>query len=129
MKKMMKLVLPVVILAVLFSPVSGCKKKVQQQPVEQPKGAVQAPAESSAAVKVTVPVEASPVKASPAIVTAPSSAPAAEQTICPVMGGAVDKDIYTEYQGKKVYFCCKQCKGDFEKSPEKYTGKLPQFAK
>jgi len=52
-----------------------------------------------------------------------------EQKICPVMGGAVNKDIFTEYKGKKVYFCCPSCKGLFEKEPEKYVSKLPQFNK
>jgi YHS domain-containing protein len=60
---------------------------------------------------------------------APAVAAAAEQTICPVMGGAIDKNVFVEYQGKKVYFCCTQCKGEFEKNPEKYLSKLPQFAK
>jgi len=53
---------------------------------------------------------------------------ATEQTTCPVMGGAINKDIYTEYKGKKVYFCCPGCKGTFEKEPEKYMSKLPQFS-
>jgi YHS domain-containing protein len=52
-----------------------------------------------------------------------------EQTTCPVMGGAIDKNVFVEYQGKKVYFCCPQCKGEFEKNPEKYISKLPQFQK
>ena len=52
---------------------------------------------------------------------------AVEQTICPVLGGAIDKNVYTEYKGKKVYFCCPMCKPEFEKNPEKYVGKLPQF--
>ncbi|HUW19678.1 MAG TPA: YHS domain-containing protein [Sedimentisphaerales bacterium] len=50
-----------------------------------------------------------------------------EQTTCPVMGGAINKDLFTEYKGKKVYFCCPACKGEFEKNPEKYVDKLPQF--
>jgi YHS domain-containing protein len=57
------------------------------------------------------------------------AAPAVEQTTCPVMGGAINKDIFTEYKGKKVYFCCTDCKAEFEKNPEKYISKLPQFAK
>jgi len=60
---------------------------------------------------------------------APAVAAAVEQTICPVMGGPVNKDIFVEYQGKKVYFCCPSCKADFEKNPEKYLPKLPQFKK
>jgi YHS domain-containing protein len=50
-----------------------------------------------------------------------------EQTICPVMKGAINKNLFTEYNGKKVYFCCAGCKEKFEKEPEKYIAKLPQF--
>ncbi|MFZ2146572.1 MAG: efflux RND transporter periplasmic adaptor subunit [Sedimentisphaerales bacterium] len=50
-----------------------------------------------------------------------------EQTVCPVMGGAINKDYYTIYRGKKVYFCCPGCKEKFEEEPEKYIAKLPQF--
>jgi len=52
-----------------------------------------------------------------------------EQTTCPVMAGKVDKNVFTVYQGKKVYFCCTMCKAQFEKDPQKYIAKLPQFAK
>ncbi len=51
----------------------------------------------------------------------------AEQTACPIMGTAIDKNVYTEYKGKKVYFCCAGCETPFLKSPEKYLSKLPQF--
>ena len=50
-----------------------------------------------------------------------------EQTTCPVMKGAINKNLFTEYKGKKGYFCCAGCKGKFEKEPEKYIAKLPQF--
>jgi len=50
-----------------------------------------------------------------------------EQTACPIMGGAIDKAIFTEYQGKKVYFCCPGCEDKFQEVPEKYIAKLPQF--
>ncbi len=52
---------------------------------------------------------------------------AIEQTDCPVMGGAINKAIFTEYKGKKVYLCCSPCKEKFEAEPEKYIAKLPQF--
>lgn len=52
---------------------------------------------------------------------------AIEQTTCPVMGGAINKDIFVEYKGKKVYFCCAGCETKFEADPEKYIAKLPQF--
>ena len=50
-----------------------------------------------------------------------------QQTTCPIMGSPINKDMFTEYKGKKVYFCCAGCKEKFEKEPEKYLDKLPQF--
>jgi YHS domain-containing protein len=53
-----------------------------------------------------------------------------EQTMCPIMdGNKIDKNVFVEYKGKKVYFCCADCKAKFEADPEKYVAKLPQFAK
>ncbi len=52
---------------------------------------------------------------------------AIEQTTCPVMGGAINKAIFAEYKGKKVYFCCAPCEEKFKEEPEKYIAKLPQF--
>jgi YHS domain-containing protein len=60
---------------------------------------------------------------------AKAKAVAVEQTTCPVMGGAIDKNIFVEYKGKKVYFCCQDCVEKFKADPEKYISKLPQFAK
>jgi YHS domain-containing protein len=51
----------------------------------------------------------------------------AQQTVCPVMGGKINKSIFTTYNGKKVYFCCSGCETPFLKNPEKYLSKLPQF--
>ena len=51
-----------------------------------------------------------------------------EQTTCPVMGGAINKDLFVEYKGTKVYFCCAGCEGTFNADPEKYLEKLPQFS-
>ncbi len=48
---------------------------------------------------------------------------------CPVMAGnKVNPKLFVEYKGKKVYFCCADCKGAFLKEPEKYLSRLPQFA-
>ena len=46
------------------------------------------------------------------------------QTNCPVMGGAIDKKIFTDYEGKRVYFCCPACIDTFKKEPAKYLKKL-----
>ena len=48
-------------------------------------------------------------------------------TVCPVMEGPINKELFTEYKGKKVYFCCAGCEDTFLKDPEKYLSKLPQF--
>ena len=51
------------------------------------------------------------------------------QTTCPVMeGNKIDPNLYTEFRGKRVYFCCKKCKAAFEANPEAYLHRLPQFA-
>jgi YHS domain-containing protein len=57
-----------------------------------------------------------------------SSTPAVTkpQTTCPVMGGAINKKIYRDYQGKRVYFCCGGCVAAFAKDPEKYMKKLQE---
>ena len=56
-----------------------------------------------------------------------SIAQAMEQTTCPVMGGPIDPSVFTEYQGKKVYFCCQECLDKFKAAPEQCLAKLPQF--
>ena len=51
------------------------------------------------------------------------------QTECPVMvGNKIDPNIYVDYEGKRVFFCCNICKSAFIKEPEKYLHRLPQFA-
>jgi YHS domain-containing protein len=52
-----------------------------------------------------------------------------EQKTCPIMGNPINKEVYVEYKGKKVYFCCPGCEPKFEADPEKYVAKLPQFSK
>ncbi len=54
---------------------------------------------------------------------------AAEQTVCPVMGGPIDKAVFIEHEGQKVYFCCPGCEDKFKAEPAKYMTKLPQFQK
>ena len=58
---------------------------------------------------------------------AAKAAAAGEQTICPITGNPIAKDVFVEYEGKKVYFCCPDCKAKFNAEPEKYIAKLPQF--
>lgn len=46
------------------------------------------------------------------------------QTTCPVMGGAIDKNLYVDYNGKRIYVCCADCIDKVNKNPEKYIKKL-----
>jgi len=90
---------------------AGCKKK------EEPKAATMEEITSKAAAMVEE-----------AEKTAETMAASMEQTTCPIMdGNKIDKTVFVEYKGKKVYFCCAGCKEKFEKDPEKYIAKLPQF--
>ena len=48
-------------------------------------------------------------------------------TTCPVSGdklGEMGKPFVIEYKGQEVKFCCKNCKKDFDKDPEKYMKKI-----
>lgn len=44
------------------------------------------------------------------------------QEVCPVMGGNINKEIYADYKGKRIYFCCPACIDTFKSDPEKYMG-------
>jgi YHS domain-containing protein len=50
--------------------------------------------------------------------------PVKKQTVCPVMGGAVNTNIYVDAVGKRVYFCCNGCPAEFKKSPAKFIAKM-----
>ena len=61
-----------------------------------------------------------------AVLGSPLSAQAKAQTTCPVMGGNINKNIFADYQGKRVYFCCNGCDAEFNKNPEKYLKMLEE---
>jgi hypothetical protein len=49
-------------------------------------------------------------------------------TYCPVMPEMLaDPNMYIDYEGKRVYLCCPNCKGAFLRDPGKYLHRLPQF--
>jgi YHS domain-containing protein len=58
------------------------------------------------------------------IAAGPVLAQGKPQTTCPVLGGNIDKNLYADYQGQRVYFCCKGCDDEFKKDPEKYLEKM-----
>ena len=50
----------------------------------------------------------------------------AVQKKCPIMGGDISKKVYTDYEGKRVYFCCPGCIQKFTAEPKKF---MDQFQK
>jgi len=104
--KRVKLTLLASLAGTLILGLAGCKKKTEPP-------AAPAAAPSAADVQKV----------------AAAAAENIEQKTCPIMGNPIDKNIYVEYKGKKVYFCCAECKAKFEQEPGKYLSKLPQFNK
>jgi len=106
----------------------GCKKK--EQPAAQPKAMSMEDMKKQATATAAEAKKAATTAAQDAKKTATEAAASIEQTTCPIMdGNKIDKNVFVEYKGKKVYFCCADCKTKFEADPEKYIAKLPQFAK
>jgi len=102
--------------------VQGCKK---QEPTAQQPPTPSSMEQTATAAKDTAEKTQETAEAGAAAVAA-----AIEQTTCPVMdGNPIDKALFVEYKGKKVYFCCKGCEEKFLADPEKYVAKLPQFKK
>jgi len=118
----------------------GCKKSDSGSDTEQetktwvcpmhPDITADRPTKCSRCGMDLVPLKAEP---KPGAMTMPMPAKeiaaAAEQTTCPIMNMAIDKKVFVEYKGKKVYFCCPGCEDKFNAEPEKFLAKLPQFKK
>jgi len=47
-----------------------------------------------------------------------------EQTKCPVRGNTVNSNVYTDYEGKRIYFCCPPCIRSFLNDPQKYLKQM-----
>lgn len=58
--------------------------------------------------------------AKPSMMSPAAHVAAKKQTHCPVMGGAINKEVYVDHDGYRIYFCCPGCDGPFRKDPEKY---------
>ena len=129
MEKVIKGILVICLLAgiVVFT---GCKKEEPAVPEVPDAPAVEVDAEaetvSEAAEKAEekVPDPAEEMAKAMEMISKMSV-----QTKCPIMGNAINKDIFVTYKDKKVYFCCKPCVAKFEADPESYVSKLPQLGK
>lgn len=42
------------------------------------------------------------------------------QASCPVSGKAINKSVFVDHQGQRIYFCCADCPAAFKANPEKY---------
>ena len=64
--------------------------------------------------------------AAPPAAAPETAAPAAAiaQKTCPVMGGPIDPKMFTEHEGRRIYFCCAACIEKFKADPEKYIAKV-----
>jgi YHS domain-containing protein len=143
--KRIVLVISAVVIGLGLTGLVGCKKK--EQPVPAPKKATKtatpakAPSMEDMTKKTTTAAKEAEKTATTAAEDVKKTATAAatdankavtaavEQTMCPVLEAKIDKNVFVEYKGKKVYFCCADCKAKFEADPEKYIAKLPQFQK
>ncbi len=46
------------------------------------------------------------------------------QTKCPVQGGDIDKALFVDVDGKRIYVCCSGCIDVVKKNPQKYIKEL-----
>ena len=47
-----------------------------------------------------------------------------ENKLCPIMGNEVDPEVFVDYKGRRIGFCCPGCDEAFLAEPEKYLKKL-----
>ncbi len=50
------------------------------------------------------------------------------QTACPFDGKPIDVEVSAEHNGKKIFFCCKDCVKEFEKDKDGVLAKLKEGA-
>jgi hypothetical protein len=53
--------------------------------------------------------------------------PLQPQTLCPVMGGPIDKRFYYDYNGMRIYVCCEGCVYQLKRTPELYVKTLKRY--
>ena len=46
------------------------------------------------------------------------------QTVCPIMGEPIDKSVFEDADGYRVYFCCASCKDKFNQDPKGIIQKM-----
>lgn len=51
-------------------------------------------------------------------------AQAGPQTTCPMMGTPIDKKVFVDHDGKRIYLCCADCVKGFQADPDKQIKKM-----
>jgi YHS domain-containing protein len=59
----------------------------------------------------------------------PAAAGKAINAKCPLSGKDVNPEATSTYKNQVIAFCCNNCKGKFDKEPEKFIGKVAEFKK
>ncbi len=54
----------------------------------------------------------------------PRRSPGQPQTKCPIMGGEINRDVYIDHNGYRVYFCCPGCDTAFKKDADAIIKKM-----
>jgi len=106
------------------SPTTGTKKAV----TTGAKKAVATGAKKAAGASTTASKDTPTTGTSKAAVTGAKKAATTTknkpQTLCPVMGGAINKKLYVDSDGKRIYVCCAMCISTINKDPAKYIKQL-----
>lgn len=48
------------------------------------------------------------------------------QSVCPVMGGKINKKLYADVKGRRIYVCCAGCIPKIKKDPGTYIAKIAE---
>jgi YHS domain-containing protein len=59
----------------------------------------------------------------PAFAAEPSAA-AKPQSLCPVLAFPINKSLFVDYEGKRIYFCCDGCQKEFNQDPAGHVKKM-----
>lgn len=112
---------------------SDTTKSAKACPVKKADAKKECPAPSAKAEAQTpaaAPAAGQPAQAetpsTAASATAPMQSDLVPQKTCPVMGGAINKKLYVDWEGKRIYVCCKGCIADVKKDPAKYIKVLEE---
>ncbi len=49
------------------------------------------------------------------------------QVNCPIMGGAVNRELYVDHEGKRIYVCCPPCLAAVRANPAAALEKLAEL--